>query len=111
MERQREQLKKCLIPDDIVLELLSKKVLGIADLIWIKKRPNREGQNEELVNSLRRTSRRGYDIFLRALRKTRQGHLAELLENNDGKEQYVPDYDQMKSVDQAALHMLLEEII
>ncbi|XP_067675003.1 uncharacterized protein [Haliotis asinina] len=110
LERHRERLKKCMIPDDIVLELLSKKVLGIADLIWIKKRPNKEGQNEELVNSLRRTSRRGYDIFLRALRKTRQGHLAELLENNDDSTPILMSPEHLELL-QSAREDLLQSMI
>ena len=49
---------------------------------FLKEKMTRESMNEELLNNLIRRSDRAYYEFVKSLRKTLQGHLADLLDES-----------------------------
>ncbi|CAE1260270.1 unnamed protein product [Acanthosepion pharaonis] len=72
-------------PDDIFNVLLSNKVLTSSEVSKIRESSGREATNEELLDTLVRKSDRAFSIFVDALRKSLQDHLADLLQSSKRK--------------------------
>lgn len=81
LQSTRDTLVESMIPDDIFNDLIANKVLTTADVSRIKEKNTREAMNEELLNNLVRRSDRAFYEFVRSLRKTLQGYLADLLDD------------------------------
>ncbi|XP_050397726.1 kinesin-related protein 4 isoform X2 [Patella vulgata] len=81
IQKNRDVLVENMIPDDIFNDLIACKILTTADVGRIKKKSStRESINEELVNNLVLKSDRAFYVFTKALRKTLQEYLANLLD-------------------------------
>ncbi|XP_069103309.1 myosin heavy chain, clone 203-like [Argopecten irradians] len=80
LQQHRDTLVESLIPDDILNDLIANKVLLIGDVSRIKEKNTQEAMNEELLNNLGRRSDRAFYVFVKSLRKTLQGYLADLID-------------------------------
>lgn len=80
LQENRPYLVENMTPDDIFNVLLSNKVLTSSEVSKIRESSGREATNEELLDTLVRKSDRAFGIFVDALRKSLQDHLADLLQ-------------------------------
>ncbi|OWF51729.1 uncharacterized protein LOC110448711 [Mizuhopecten yessoensis] len=80
LQHHRDTLVESLIPDDILNDLIANKVLLIGDVSRIKEKNTQEAMNEELLNNLGKRSDRAFYVFVKSLRKTLQGYLADLID-------------------------------
>ncbi|XP_060070942.1 uncharacterized protein LOC132550868 [Ylistrum balloti] len=80
LQQHRDTFVESLIPDDILNDLIANKVLLIGDVSRIKEKNTQEAMNEELLNNLGRRSDRAFYVFVKSLRKTLQGYLADLID-------------------------------
>ena len=81
LQDNRGTLVDSMIPEDIFNDLIASKVISTADVGRIKEKNTREAINEELLNNLIRRSDRAFYEFVRSLRRTLQGYLADLLDD------------------------------
>ncbi|XP_033725537.1 uncharacterized protein LOC117315454 [Pecten maximus] len=80
LQQHRDTFVESLIPDDILNDLIANKVLLIGDVSRIKEKNTQEAMNEELLNNLGKRSDRAFYVFVKSLRKTLQGYLADLID-------------------------------
>ena len=75
----RKELVGNMIPDDVLNELVSKKVLSNNEVMSIKKKGIINAMNEHLLDFLGYKPDRAFKEFVNALRGTNQRHVANLL--------------------------------
>ncbi|KAJ8310995.1 hypothetical protein KUTeg_011440 [Tegillarca granosa] len=85
LQIHRDTLVESMIPDDIFNDLIANKVLTTADVGRIKEKNTREAVNEGLLNNLIVRSDRAFYEFVRSLRKTLQGYLADLIDEQHSR--------------------------
>ncbi|XP_061190134.1 uncharacterized protein LOC133197999 isoform X2 [Saccostrea echinata] len=90
LQLHRDTLVENMTPEDIFNDLIASQVISTADVSRIKEKMTREAMNEELLNNLIRRSDRAYYEFVKSLRKTLQGHLADLLDESSTRQRRTP---------------------
>ena len=70
-------------PDDVINELHSARVLTSTDVNNIKSGPYRQLKVETLIHLLRRKDAKAFCEFMKALEKTEQYHLYNLIINEN----------------------------
>lgn len=82
LQQNRGELVENMTPEEIFNVLIASQVITTAEVRRIKEKSPLESQNEELLNILIRRPDRAFYEFVKSLRRTLQGHLADLLEDS-----------------------------
>ncbi|XP_062582020.1 uncharacterized protein LOC134243804 isoform X2 [Saccostrea cucullata] len=90
LQLHRDTLVENMTPEDIFNDLIASQVISTADVGRIKEKVTREAMNEELLNNLIRRSDRAFYELVKSLRKTLQGHLADLLDESTTRQRRTP---------------------
>ncbi|XP_052832251.1 uncharacterized protein LOC106877111 [Octopus bimaculoides] len=77
------ELVENMIPDNVLIFLLAKKVLTSYEVDLVKSKGSRMSMNEMLISLVRCKSDKAFSVLVETLKKTEQKHLAKLLTSTE----------------------------